>query len=376
MKTLLKYECKKFIHSIKNCVVFFMMLLAFVCFLGYCNSEHQNYLKTAIEDYTREQKNADRSLRGPTTTIIYAQEGEDIEDAKKQSEYFTELRDALYIVKGGYLLKDYQSISSIKEYMNLNMVLLDGYESGIPMENFTKKSIEELKQENQYYQYLIDHEIELEASPYQLIVWNIAKQLFNGIGALAVFFFFLLWIFDIFGLEFDTGSFKNIYSSSYSRKEILLSKLIFSFTLLGIFLFILIGLLILVGIFCGWGNPMYPCMLSNETLPIWQTVCTMGLILIAGLIFMIFFVYAIAMFVSSSSSTLIITFITYMTVAVLQQALGLQKIYGFIPLCYNETLEIVSNHQNLIALPAGCILGGLLWYVAYVYFKRKDLQNG
>ena len=65
-----------------------------------------------------------------------------------------------------------------------------------------------------------------------------------------------------------------------------------------------------------------------------------------------------------------------MTVAVLQQALGLQKIYGFIPLCYNETLEIVSNHQNLIALPAGCILGGLLWYVAYVYFKRKDLQNG
>ncbi len=139
MKTLLKYECKKFIHSIKNYVVFFMMLLAFVCFLGYCNSEHQNYLKTAIEDYTREQKNADRSLRGPTTTIIYAQEGEDIEDAKKQSEYFTELRDALYIVKGGYLLKDYQSISSIKEYMNLNMVLLDGYESGIPMENFTKK---------------------------------------------------------------------------------------------------------------------------------------------------------------------------------------------------------------------------------------------
>lgn len=376
MRTLLQYECRKFFHSIKNYVVFFMMLLAFVCFLGYCNSEHQNYIQTTIEDYTREQKNADRSLRGPTTTIIYAEEGEDLEYAKKQSEYFTKLRDALYIVKGGYLLNDYQSISSIEEYMNLNTVLLEGYESGMPMENFTRKSEEELIEENQYYQYLVDHEIELEASPYQLTVWNVSKQLFNGIGALAVFFFFLLWIFDIFGLEFDTGSYKTIYSSSYSRKEILLSKLIFSFALLGMYILIVIGLLVLVGIFCGWGNPMYPCMLGNKTLLIWQTVCTMGLILIAGLIFMIFFVYMTSMFVSSSSSTLIITFIMYMSVAVLQQALGLQKIYGFIPLCYNETLEIVSNHQSMFAVPAGCILGGLLWYVAYAYFRKKDLLNG
>ncbi len=256
MKTLLKYECRKFFHSIKNYAVFLMMLIAFVCFLGYCNSEHQHYIATEINDYTREQKNADRSLRGPTTTMLYAENNENLETVKKQSEYFTKLRDALYIVKGGYLLNDYQSLNSIKEFMNLNTVLIEGYEDGMPMENFTKKTKEELVEENQYYQFLIEHQIELEASPYQLTAWNIAKQLCNDIGALAVFFFFLLWIFDIFGLEFDTGTFKTIYSSSYSRKEILLSKLIFSFILLGIYIMIIIGLLVLLGIFCGWGNPL------------------------------------------------------------------------------------------------------------------------
>ncbi len=91
---------------------------------------------------------------------------------------------------------------------------------------------------------------------------------------------------------------------------------------------------------------------------------------------MIFFVYTIAMLVSSSSSTLIIAFITYMTASVLQQALGFQHIYGFIPFCFNETFEIVSNHQAVLALAAGSIIGLILWYATYLWFRRKDLVNG
>lgn len=64
---------------------------------------------------------------------------------------------------------------------------------------------------------------------YTTTLANYPSKVFEGLSLLSILTFLLLLFYDLFSKDFETGTYRHIYSLPYSRKKIVLSKIIFTF---------------------------------------------------------------------------------------------------------------------------------------------------
>lgn len=78
---------------------------------------------------------------------------------------------------------------------------------------------------------------------YTITLANYPSKVFEGLSLFVIFIFLLLLFHDLFSKDFETDTYRHLYSLPFTRKKIILSKIIFSFiyTLGLIFLGIILG---------------------------------------------------------------------------------------------------------------------------------------
>lgn len=140
--------------------------------------------------------------------------------------------------------------------------LQEGFKQGYVIDTISEA---EVKEEMAYIQYFIDHDIVPYHSPYEMNAWNFLYLFFsNGsMILLCALLFFLTQ--DIFVKELEDGSYKTLYTSSYTRVSVMgakiISGLIVSIGSVGVS--ILIGA-VSFGLFYGCGSLSYPYLIDSS----------------------------------------------------------------------------------------------------------------
>lgn len=88
--------------------------------------------------------------------------------------------------------------------------------------------VEYLNQEILLVQNRIENKQLLELSEYSLTSANFLNKVLSGYSLIGLLFLLLIWNFDIFGSDFESGVFKQLYSTEISRAHVFAGKLFFS----------------------------------------------------------------------------------------------------------------------------------------------------
>ena len=125
------------------------------------------------------------------------------------------------------VLKYYAAVESIVE--NDKAYILEDY-SDIDLVNIEYKK----------YEKLLDSETPDNFNYYSITMMNYPSKVFEGYMLLIILVFMLLLFYDLFSKDFETLTYKTIYTTPYDRNTIIKSKIIFAF--LYTLLLLLIGI--------------------------------------------------------------------------------------------------------------------------------------
>ena len=129
--------------------------------------------------------------------------------------------------------------------------------------------------------------IEMLNSPYEPNTFNIFNELFNQKLYLVVMLILCILLCDIFGLEMESGFYKNLYVSRISKQKILLNKIKFSLFAAIVLIMAMFLIIVLSGLIFGIGNCDYPYFYLDQMYTVKEIVAKSIILLVVENIFVV-----------------------------------------------------------------------------------------
>ena len=307
MMNLLMYEWKKFIYNKKNKMVFLIILVSFIGYVSFHFYQNQIYMEKKVEQFYTIRQNIQYDIENMINYQSLVEKPEEKQYYGKKLEYFNKLYNS-----SNDLYCDYSnSINSLDDIILWNELLIEGKTKKYEINMYTNDSLEKLKKNKKELRYLEQNHIPIKESSYvcsslNLIV-NLAKL---NLGFVIGIFYFLL-IFDVFS-EFDCGTYKILYSTKDNYFKIILSKMIFSFFVLILFVAFIVLLFFFNFFTFGLGNIQYPFSIGTNVYSEIKIVIYIFLIIISMCIFLIGVYALISYLLKSTTTSLVVTITIYL----------------------------------------------------------------
>lgn len=273
MKSLLRFEYKKSIYSKKIFLSIIICLSLMITFIFYLNYKDKAYINDYIYEMTQ-MKNYSYSIIESSNNAVT-----EISNSKINDEEKTKLIKEIGEKKNHFIkIYDLTSKLMLRKVNNFNLEDLQNqldYEKSLKLiqekkylslrEPFFKVNFNpNLEEKIKTDEYLIRNNISPLNSPFEMNLVNFLDKLTYYKGTLIFVICILLASVDSFTSDFDFGTYKIIYSKSTSRKNVILSKLIFN--ILSNVIAILCSFIIIalfVSIKFKVGNFMYPVKVGH-----------------------------------------------------------------------------------------------------------------
>lgn len=373
MINLFRYELQKFIYNKKNTVILISLILFLTGFIVYNNQLDKQYPIDMSEKLEDIADYSNKTAKGITMSMTNIPEGEYKQQLEVQHDYWLKLYTKSLVLVNGYKYDGYQNADFLKTEIVWNELLLEGMENGYNLDVVTRDTKKTIQEQISKDQYILNNKVKIPHSPYECNFLNLFKLVFTGYTTLFLLFLFLLMVFDISAVEFETGSYKIMYSSKESIKKIILTKLAFSIFLIIFFLLIMTIVFAAAGFVFGFGDPNYPYPVLPDIFPLYFIILTLLPLYFIALLVLSCMILFISYITYSSSVTLVVMITSYMMVIVFQQIFNFDWLYPYIPFCYPFNREIIQVHGTWVCSGIGIVLSLFLMIICIKSMSKRDI---
>ena len=397
MKTLLKFEFKRFIQNKVNWL-FILILLAGLCVLF---GVHIKTESTFMNDFST--KYARNKSYSQSITVSYSKM------IDKEIAIGNQTLEEMVVIRDFYELqnRDEQSLALFysknnpKDYEYLNVVknklftrILQGLEDGISSEEELKlRGYDpiQLRLEVDYTQYLIDQKIVPILNVYQVDGANGLKLFFSSNYVIFILAVVLFMVIEIYIKELMEGSYKLYQTLPWKRKKLFIARGTFVVLLgLGVLVFSAVFYFILCTLKGGIGDFSYPIMTraslyqltsngmgaSLLVVPVWQYVLSGFAIVALLILFSVALVNLFALIVDSQSKTLglMITVVMFAFVAnsFLSKEITFNFWYPYAYIFVDKVLQVQNRGNLVMGILLNLVGTVVIISASYGLYVKKD----
>lgn len=353
------YEFKKFIFNKRNVGVLGFLVFFLVSFIGYNFYMDKHYNESQIKIYQKAYRTAENSM--------------DEAASKEESEFWKAVyRESNNLIRL-YYNHENKTDEFIKTKIAWNDWMLQAKNEGYTIENFERRDIQTLQNEQKQLKYLQKNHIELLNSPYEPNTFNLFNELFNQKLYLVVMLTLCISLCDVLGLEMENGFYKNLYVSNVSRQKILVDKMKFSLLVTILLVIVTFVLISISGFIFGFGNSAYPYFNFNQIYTVKEIVIKSSLLLMIESVFVVgistlWFVLSL-----NNGFVLSVNLILYALFFVLGNVIEYSTFFVYIPFLHIDFMNLIIHKQFVLAIFInvlyfiGCI------FVSLQYFKKREM---
>lgn len=406
MKSILLFENAKFWRARKTLLVLTAVVLALIGMVIYNVKMDEAYWKGQWDEVlvekamiTIENKNLESQIDGLKRTLEENPDSvEALEELEKLYQFYR--RQYLYNYQQELIMMHINRGNALPEdrldlWIERDQHLLAGLESGLTFLDAVPSIVRQRLLANEY---IVQENITLLSSPYQMTATNFLYQLTSFPWMLIILIGIALLTIDIFSGEIEGGAYKVLYSQPFGRGKIYLVKYLVRFANS---FFVITGIIALafaaVALFNGLGDTSYPTSFFSEsyqTLRIldafagdtytfipWSAYILRTLPLYALLCCFIAVLIGTASLLLDSTANVVNVLFSALVLDFLSRTLFASEsiFYMFWPLTVTSLNSVLEGSYSLSAAGYLILLGALtvvLLLASLIVLNKRDLTGG
>lgn len=353
------YELKKLFYNKRNAGVFVFLIFFLICFVDYNIYMDMHYNESQIKIFQKANRKAESNL----LSFVSDEESEFWKNINLTSNRLIKL----------YWNQKNQTEEFINTKIKWNTLMIQANMNGYVVNDFEKRDVQTLQNENKQLKYLNKNHIEMLNSPYEPNTWNLLNELFGQKLYLILLLIICVLLCDVFGLEMENGFYKNLYVSQISKKKIWIHKIEFSVIVAIIALFISLLILGLSGFIFGFGNSQYPYFYFNQMFTIKEIVTQSLSLLIVETLFLVGISSLWFSLSISSGFILTMNLILYALFFVLGNLIGYSKLFAYIPFLHTDFIQLIIHKKVIISMFVSLFYSVIFSFISMQYFNKREL---
>lgn len=243
----------------------------------------------------------------------------------------------------------------------------------------TKKTLET---DRDYYSYFQTHDLKPYTTPYEPNLLNFILQIFQHDTMLLLMVVVSLLMADQICHDYDSGTYKNIYSQPISREKLVVAK---ASSAAAVILITFVAALAVFSILplaaYGLGSAAYPYIVHTYDVVTWSWLLVR--VLPFTFLVILFYMFVAALFASwqkTISNTMLcigsLLILIYFLIRIFGYSIPL---FSWIPFFYVYPIEIAAHDFALDLLPCAilCGIGIFIFFLMHIFIiKKRDLEGG
>lgn len=353
------YELKKFIFNKRNVGVFGFLVFFLVCFIGYNVYMDKHYNESQIKIYQKAYRISENRM--------------DEAGSEEESEFWKKVyRNASGLIHF-YYNSENKTDEFIESKLSWNHLMLQANNEGYIINDFEKRDVQTLQNETKQLKYLKKNHIEMLNSPYEPNTFNIFNELFNQKLYLVVMLILCILLCDIFGLEMESGFYKNLYVSRISKQKILLNKIKFSLFAAAFLIIMMLLIIVLSGLFFGIGNCDYPYFYFNQMYTVKEIVAKSIILLVVESVFVVGISSLLFTCSLNNGFIVAVNLILYALFFVLGNVTGYSRFFVYIPFLHIDFVNLIIHKRVVLAAIISLMYFLSCSLISLQCFKKREL---
>ena len=257
MISLIEFEIKKFLNRKKNLLVISILVILAAIFITLNSSLDKNSSINTIASIESEIKSIEEALNKVESEIIRLPDNEKLKWIN--SDYEKEL-SLLRDMKNSYISNDYNKYLQSK--IELDKKLLKNIED----ENVIySDDPNEIINDIELNTLLLENSIKPINTSVSMEGFNFIKLFLNSPISIILVILILILSSDVVSSEFDSNTYKLLFTQPISKNKIIISKIISTLIMVNVILFSVIAIcFIILGAVNGFGDINYPIEFYNN----------------------------------------------------------------------------------------------------------------
>lgn len=210
-------------------------------------------------------------------------------------------------------------------------------------------------------------------SPYEPNTFNIFNELFNQKLYLVVMLILCILLCDIFGLEMESGFYKNLYVSRISKQKILLNKMKFSLFAAVFLIIVMLLIIVLSGLIFGIGNCDYPYFYFNQMYTVKEIVAKSIILLVVESVFVVGISSLLFTCSLNNGFIVAVNLILYALFFVLGNVTGYSRFFVYIPFLHIDFVNLIIYKQVVLAAIISLMYFLSCSLISLQCFKKREL---
>lgn len=306
MSSLIEFEIKKFFNRRKNLLVLAIFIVLSVIFITLNYRLNKQLEKSEITSIDLQIDSIEDALNNIENEIIRLPDNEKLKKIK--SSYEQEL-NLLTDIRKAYINNDFNKYLESKIQLDKNLLI--NIKSGDIISPYDPKEIEQRIEVNTI---LYEEGIKPIYTSVSMEGFNFIKLFLNNPISIIIVILIIVLSGDVVSSEFDSNTYKLLFTQPISKKRILLSKILTTLIMVNIILFGIIAICFCVlGFINGFGSINYPVQFYNngivEYISIGKFILFEFILFIILTIFICILAVAISSFSKSTSNSISISII-------------------------------------------------------------------
>lgn len=257
MSSLIGFEIKKFCNRRKNLWVLLIFIILSIVFITLNSKLEKDLKKSEITSVDLEMESIKNSLTHVESEIIRLPDNEKLKQMKTSSE------EDLKLLKGMKIAYSSNDMSKYLEYkIQKDSKLVDDIESGFVI---AELNTEEMKRNIEINTVLLNEGIDPIFTQVSMEGFNFLRLFINSPISIIIVILIIVLSADVVSSEYDSNTYKLLFTQPISKRKILLSKIISSLIMVGVIVFGIIAVVFCVlGIKNGFGSINYPTLFYDN----------------------------------------------------------------------------------------------------------------
>ncbi|MDD6771803.1 ABC transporter permease subunit [Inconstantimicrobium porci] len=346
MSNMISFEIKKFFHRKKNIFIIMIFIALSIGFIMINSSLENQYKKSEISsiDYSIESLKKDIPDTKDTLKQYPGNKNLEVllETQEKEIKIYEKQKEA-------YINKDYSTYLKCKIQLDKDEV--NGIENNTivaPADN-----IENLKNNIKMNSLLLEKKIVPIFTGVSMEGYNFFRIFLNSPFSILIAIVVIILCADVVSSEFDSNTYKLLFTQPVSKSKILISKLL-AMIILSVFilLFVLTIFFISLGIINGFGSSEYPIQYFKNNVIQYIGIGKFIMLEITMLVCMIIFMASLSVFMSSlfknTSMSMAVSIIISIALYMITTKGMLKSIASLNPFAYFDISSVLQGTASTI----------------------------
>ncbi|MPQ44843.1 ABC transporter permease subunit [Clostridium tarantellae] len=369
MVHLINFEIKKILNKKRNIVTVGLFFIIVILFILLYSSNEKMFDNSMVLNMDKNIESVEEALVRIEDEILK------LPDNKNLQEIAMDYKEEIDILKE---MKIYYNNNEWNKYLEVriksNEILLENIRSN---KVITGREIDDIKMEIEVDKLLLDKGIKPIYTDVSMEGFNFIKIFLNGALILMIMVLVIFISSDVMSSEFQSNTYKLLFTQPISKRKILLSKIIAAVVVTNVIVFFIIGtLFFILGITKGFGAINYPIIFYHagniEYIEVGKYIMV-GLTLLSVLITL---TSVLSIFISSlnkrTNTSMILTVIILISLYFISDIGLIKNIAHMNPFTYLQIGEVLQgNLANIldntnITIQNGLLSSSILFFVLLI----------